>query len=97
MMNINNIMFQNYSYIAESITNCGNVYTAERLYESKELIHSYQTLLASGLYSAFEIVHYGPEKFGQLDPKTEKPHFFESVCGPLAGKNIQSYSYIYND
>lgn len=97
MMNINNMMFQNYSFITESITNCGNVYTAERLYESKELLHSYQTLLVSGLYSAFEIIHYGPEKFAQLDQKTEKPHFFESVCGPLAGKNFQSYSYVYND
>lgn len=42
-------------------------------------------------------MHYGPEKFAKLDPKTERPHFFESVCGPLAGKNIQSYSYVYND
>ena len=96
MMNFNNIILQNYLFINESLTNCGNVYTAERLFESKEMLHSYQALLVSGLYSAFEIINYGPEKFAKLTQK-EKQQFFESMCGLLAGKNNYSYSYVYND
>ncbi|CAL5971129.1 Conserved_hypothetical protein [Hexamita inflata] len=94
LMNSNETIFQNYKAITTSILEAANVYQAVRMFESKEILNSYQVYYASAIFSCYQVI--AQPDFNSLTIE-QKNNLFEQNCGKLAGLNAASNTFIYSD